>query len=303
MVHTFKFKSLFIILIALIASMSLSGCYWNQTVENTNVGLRMPDGVTIAEIVPAGRYTDWGTYSSMVEMDITNKTINWEDKDLVTKDKQPIGVALSLTYSRKQDSESAKKFFMRYRSEAVDDGALQKLVVSRIPEVAKSISAKYTIDQMLGIAPDTSREQVAAEIKNLLKSKLDEIQIDLVSVQLNNISPSESYRTMLEEKAKSQLAVELAKQQTITLNEQLKQVEAQNQINLSKAKNANEVAAESAKALSDPRLYRLKQLEALKDIFGNNTKWILCQGQTGCDPTLILDDGTNNKVVPVPSNP
>jgi hypothetical protein len=231
---------------------------------------------------------------------VTNKTITWNDPSLVTKDKQPIGMTLTLTYARAKDTASITNLYMQYRSEAMNDEALANLVNSRVPEVAKSISANYSLDEMLGISPTVTRDAVSSQMEDMLRTKLKTIYIDLVSVQLNDIAASQSYMDMLNQKAAAQLQVELAKQQTLTLAEQLKQTEAQNRINLSVAVNANEVAAESAKALKDPQLFRLKQLEALAKVFGPNAKVVFIPEGTALD-IVNMDGNGNGQVIPIPA--
>jgi regulator of protease activity HflC (stomatin/prohibitin superfamily) len=288
-------KLLFLVLLMSLVLASTSGCVILRTVDNTNRGIVLMDGVSISKVVMPGRYSFWTWYARMDEVNVTNKTINWEDPSLVTKDKQPIGMKLTVTYSR--TATEVDKMYMDYRDEAKNDKQLAELVLTRVPQVAKSVSASYSLDQMLGISGDITRDEVASVMKDMLGVQLAQIYVDIISVQIGDIAVSESYMDMLNQKAAAQLEVELAKQKTLTLAETLKQVEAQNKINLSQAVNANEVAAESAKALSDDRLFKLKYLEALAKVFGPNAKVVFIPSDS--DLSIITNTTGDGPVIPV----
>jgi hypothetical protein len=287
--------------IVLIMAVLMSGCYWNQTVETGRVGVQMNDGVSVDAVVTPGRYTQMGWYSALEEADVTNKTIAWQDPSLVTKDKQPIGMVLAVTFARKSDSESVKNMFLKYRAEFENDDALITLVNSRIPEVAKSISTRYSLDQLIGIDPNITRDAVSNEMQALLQEKLDEVYVDLVTVQLQDIAPSASFMDLLDQKAAAQIAVELAKQETLKLNEQLNQQKSQTAINIEIAERENKVTEIKSKAYADsPEMLQLKQLELLAGIIGANDKIIYVPA--GADLVSVLTGNAGN-VVPVPTQP
>lgn len=283
-----KFSLLVVVLVV-----SLSGCYWMREVETSEVGLRMQDGVTIDSVVSSGRYSSklLQFYANMENIDVSAKTLEWSDPDLVTKDKQPIGLQVGVTYARMRDTESITNMWNLYRGEAQNDELLKQQVLNRIPRIAKAVTAEYTLDQMLGVSEEEGfgREVVTQALFELLETELKEVYIQLLDVGINNISPSEEFLKLLEAKANAQVAVEVARSETAKLQEQLKQEQAQTNIELEKARRNNLVNEELAKVYEqNPQYYELERLRLFKDVVGPNDKfWFIPEGS---DITLFLGD-------------
>ncbi|MDI7277367.1 MAG: SPFH domain-containing protein, partial [Anaerolineae bacterium] len=203
----------------------LTGCYWNEQVETSQVGLLLPDGVTVQQVVGAGRYTNMGWFAELARIDVSAKTLEWEDPDLVTQDKQPIGLRLAITYARKRDKESILLMWDTYRGEATSDDLLERQVETRIPGVAKAITVKYTLDEMLGVEgadlAQAGRERVVQDLFDLLRPQLEECGIQLLDIRISNIAPDPEYLEKLREKARANVEREVATQRTMQLQEQL----------------------------------------------------------------------------------
>lgn len=262
----FKFSS-FVLLLLFLLSM-FTGCYRNEPVSASQVGLKLKDGA-IKEVVGPGRYSDdaggWERWATFTRINTSNITTSWVDPSLLTRDKQPIGLTMTLTFARKRDSESIKAMYTNYNLEAQDDAALTALVLSRVPGIAKEISTKYTLDQMLGISTGDDalgREALAQEVRGLLQGELDQIFVSLATVEIADIAVSDAYLAALEAKNQATIQQDVAKQETILINERLKQEQAQTQIELEKANRQNQVNAVTAQAYEDsPQLFQLRMLE------------------------------------------
>lgn len=278
------------------ALLLLSGCYWQKQVETSEVGLSMPDGVKVEAVVGAGRYTNLSFYAEMKEIDVSAKTIAWEDPDLVTRDKQPIGLNIGVTYARKRGKESVLRMWELYRGEAVSDEALAQQVRNRIPRIAKEVTTKYTLDGMLGVAEESAgRALVTQDLFDLLLPELAEVEIELLDVGLNNIAPSSRYLELLEEKANARVATEVAQERTTQLGEQLLQEQAQTLIEVEKAQRQNEVNEELSKVYEkSPQYYELERLKLLKDVIGSSDKVYFVPA--GTDLTLIL---SGSEITPI----
>jgi len=286
-----------LVVLLLVALMS-SGCYWQRQVEANEVGIKMDDGVKITAVVGPGRYTNMGFYADMKVVSINALTQTWSDPDLVTRDKQPIGFELSVTFARKSDSESVTKMWTLFNTEAKDDESLRQQVLARIPRVAKAITTKYTLDEMLGVSGDAGREIVQQDMFDLLEGELKEVNVDLLDVGINNISPDETYLTLLREKANAQVAVEVSKEKTKQLKEQVLQEEAQTNVDIERARRSRLVAEEEAKIYEvNEEWYRLEYINRLGQVIGDNDKlWFFVE--PGTDMTLLLDSSSSN-VVPL----
>lgn len=270
-----------------LVSVLLSGCYWNTEIDEAEVGLIMSDGVKVDRVAYAGRYTDMGRWATIVQVKTSNVSAVWEDPDLVTKDKQPIGFKVELSFARARDSESVITMWQKYRSEATDDNALTALVLARIPSIAKAITTKYSLDEMLGIGGDIDRQQVESELYDMLAESLKEVGIELRSATIANIAPAQSYMNLLQEKANAAIRVEVAKETSKMLVEELAQEKAQTDIDLEKARRANLVAEEQAKVFEQSdRAYELERLSLLADLLGPSDKVYFVP--EGADITLYL---------------
>lgn len=292
-----KGKLFVLVMLVVLLSLSMTGCYWRKEVEASEVGLVMDDGVKISRVVGPGRYNDlWSWYAALKVIDATAKTVAWEDPDLVTKDKQPIGLSVSVTYSRDRDPERAKHMWQFYNAESTSDELLQAQVIARIPRVAKAVTAQYTLDQMLGIAEGFSRQDVQRAMRDMLIEELAEIDSLVLDVGINNISPSSDFMELLEEKANASVEREVAIEKAKTAVETLKEEKAQTEIEVEFARRNRLVAEEAAKIYElNDRWYELKRLEALGQVIGQNDKmWFV---DPDLDLTMILSG--NDEVIPL----
>lgn len=288
-------KRLNYFLLAVFVLSILSGCYRNRPVESHQVGLKLGDGVKIDEVVGPGLHTDSGWRAELVVINASNITTQWTDPSLVTRDKQPIGLTMNLTFSRKRDSESITALYTRYNSEAVNDEALKNLVLSKVPGVAKTISTKYTLDQMLGIAVGelaVGREILSQEVTELLQSEMDQIYVDLAAVEIADITPSQEFMASLNAKAQAQINMEVANQETKLLTEQLAQEQAKTEIELEKARRENLVNQEMAKAYEgSPQLLQLRMMELTADMLDKGDTVIYVP--EGANITSILSQSSS----------
>lgn len=291
-------------LLLMLAATLLSGCYINSKVEEYEVGLRLDAGVRITDgsIVPAGRYTAMGFFDKLATVDVSAKTLTWEDPDLVTGDKQPVGYAVFVMFHR--DRTAVSDMWTNFNAQATSDEALQAVVLGKIPRVVKAVSTQYSLDESLGIKDSEEalesavkaygREKVAADLFDLLAKELGEVHIVLDDLGINNIQPSDAYLDLLEEKANAQLGVEVAKAQTTMLNEKLLQEQAQTLVELEIARRQRQVAQEQAKVYeTNPGWLRLQIWEAAKEVFNGDNVWFI---DPNADLTLLF--GGDTEVLP-----
>lgn len=265
----------YLILAALVAMIPmLSGCFWNTRIDENEVGLIMADGVQVTEVVGPGRHSNWGWFAEIKQIDITSKTNTWSDPDVATRDKQQIGMEIGITYQRGPSGEDVLKMWQTYRNEALRDDALWTQVSNRIARVIKNITTRYSLDDLLGVGEnDVSRASVQSELFNDLSEELSEIGVHLIDVGINNITPSEAYRQLLEDKAAAIAAVEIAAQNTLKLQEELNQEKAQTEIALEEARRERLVAEERAKVIEQSdRAYELQRMEIMARILGDKDK-------------------------------
>lgn len=261
-----------IVLLVGVLAFLLSGCFFKREVESFEAGVVLSDGVSISEIVDAGRYTDMNWYADLKIISVSAITVEWNDPSLVTKDKQPISLTLQLTFNRSRVEDDIEKLFTSYQREALDDTALSVLVLSRVPSVAKAITTQYTLDEMLGISEGTNnRLVVEAKLQELLAAELAEIGVVLQNASLADIGVDQAFLDALSAKAQASINIEVARAKTSQLEQQLLQEEAQTQIALEIANRQNEVNELLAQAFADnPEYFELERLRLLADLLDEN---------------------------------
>lgn len=295
-------RKVLVLLAVIVLPGLLGGCFWNAQVEANEIGLIMPDGVAVRDVVGAGRFSDWGWFAEMVKVDTSAKTLEWSDPDLWTKDKQPLSFKVGVSYARKRDPESVKHMWVMYNAEARDDKALAQQVLNRIPRVAKAVTTQFSLDEMLGIegGAETGRAVIQQQMFDLLTKELAEFDVVLLDIGANDIGADENYVNQLKMKAAAKVEAEVAQQRTLQLQEQVKQEQAQTQVAMEIARRDNSVAAEKAKVYQmSKEAYELRRLELLGGIVGKNDKvYFIPQGS---DLTLYL--AGQGAPMPAPASP
>lgn len=257
----------------------LVACEINQPVESHEVGLILDDGASVSEVVGPGRHDTWHYFGEIVVIDGSAKTLTWSnDEKMVTFDKQPIQMELIVTYARSLTETNPVDMYSSYHTEATDDAALALQVGSRIREVAKGTSTGYTLDNMLGLVPDSSREGMSDTIFKELAPELLEIHVVLLDVRITNIDVSNEYMAALEAKAQADIDIEVSQGQTALLQEQLNQEKARTEIAVEKARSDFLVAEQEARIYENPLYLDLERLRIQYGAFGKGDVVFIPQG-------------------------
>lgn len=285
-------KRIALFMILVLATVSCCSCYYKTEIQSNEVGLKMDDGVSVTEVVGAGRYTDMGWYADIVSMDISTKKIVLTIDDVSTSDKQTVGLEVLAEVSRKSDEESVRNLWKNYNAVARQDEQLTALVQDLLRSPVNKVSTQMTVDEMLGVAEsDKTRATMENDIFALLSPLLESRGIELTTFQVMNISVDPQYQAKLQEKSTAAIEIELAEQKAKQLEKQLEQEQAQTEIDLEKARRANLVAEEEAKVYeTSEEAYELKRLELMKDMLGESDKVYFIP--EGADITLFLGSET-----------
>ena len=261
-----KLKILFVSLFALLMSGCYGACIPIEIASNQR-GIDLPDGVNPSVVLEPGRHSNTAYYASYEVVDVSVKVLEWNDPSLVTKDKQPIGLTLSISVERPTDQERLFDMFSKYRGAALDDPSLQALVFSRAPRVAKGVASALSLDELLG------RNEAQKLLFDALQKELEEFGVTLRDVGISDIQVSAEYTAALEKKAASQIAADIAKQDALKLTQELEKEKRQTDIDLEIARRQNEVAIERAKVYeANPFALQLEQLRLMADAIKESDK-------------------------------
>lgn len=260
-----------IIAIGLIGSLAGQFFYIFQTVEEQEVGVKFRGG-RITEVVGPGVYNDFGLFVRLERVSTQAVTFQVSDEELITKDKQRIGLVVSGDVFRPglNNRDLLRTGWAQYRDLYLNDD----LVRARVQDLAQQ-SMKVCIgdrtfdDNVVGTARDELRACIDSELNdltgrlNLIVENLvvpdvilsPEVQIALDQIVQSRLSTEKAAQDEL--KAKAESAAEQARQegeirveqsriqeqtrQQITLA-QLEQQRLQAQLVIIEAERVNEIA-------------------------------------------------------------
>lgn len=295
--------AVFMLFVGLIAT----GCYFNDPVDASQRGVKL-DGGRITEITQPGVQNDLGFNASLKTVSCSTITIPVTDDSVATADTQIVGVAATIQVRRKCDDESVKTLMEQWTAIAGSDDELKTVIQAVASQGIKVGTRAFTLDTLL-----SDRTGLASQITTDLNNQV-KFPAEIVSVVVNNISPSASYLAILQQKADytAQTSAELQRQalikqkasndqlqqeqDTLVLQKQLDTEKARTTVNVEIASRAGKVTAASYQVYQDnPAAYELERLTRLKDILNGKTIYFLQPGQL---TNLFLgNDGQN--VVPV----
>lgn len=270
----------------LVIVLVIPGCYHNSQVDSNQVGVQTKKG-KIVRIVGPGVYSDMSRFTNLSTVDISAKQVDWNDPDLVTRDLQPIGLALRVTYGRKSDQDTVRMMWQTYRAQATSDEALMNTVLGRIPGVAKEITARYTLTDMLGTSGNdqAGRSFLAKQLADLLSPQLGEVGVQVYDVSVTNIDPGSAYVNLLRDKTASALQADIQKQKQQQLDAQLQTEKAQTEIDKEIANRQKQVDQIKNSAFTDnPNALDLEKARVIAEALKNCTSF--CNWPTQPQPVV-----------------
>ena len=300
-----KNRKMLVVALMLVLAVVLSGCSWNKAVEEHEVGLKLKGGTEIVAVLPAGRHSAMGWFDEIKTVSVSALTVQWQDPNLVTRDKQEVGFSVQVTFARDRNSENIKAMWQNYNAETVSDEALMAQVLGRIPRVAKAVTTQFTLDEMLGIDEEgvvneqLGRYVVTQKINDLLEDELGEIYCVLLDVGINNIEPDPEYMALLGRKARAQVSVEVAEEEKKLADVQVLTEKAQTEVDIEIARRERLVAQERAKVYeTNPGWLRLQIWEAAKQVFAGDNVWFI---DPNADLTLLFTGDGDMTPIPMTS--
>ena len=199
-----------IIALGLIGSFAGQFFYIFQTVEEQEVGVKFRGG-RITEVVGPGVYSDFGLFVRLERVSTQAVTFQVSDEELITKDKQRIGLVVSGDVFRPglNNRDLLRTGWAQYRDLYLNDD----LVRGRVQDLAQQ-SMKVCIgdrtfdDNVVGTARDELRACIDAEL-NDLTGRLNLIVENLV---VPDVILSPEVQVALDQIVQSRLSTEKAAQ-------------------------------------------------------------------------------------------
>jgi len=298
-----------IVLLSVVLSMLLTGCYLNQNVEQNQIGVQM-DKNAIKQVVPAGLYTDMGFFSDLMVLDADTLTFKISDPEVLTSDNQAVGIDVAIQARRRSDSDSVKNMLTNWATLTNNDNLIT-VVSATAREGMKNGARGFTLSTLLN-----DRNGLADSMKSQIQIDADKYSVEIVNVTIENVAPSSEYMAVLNQKALLKVEQEklIQEQENIkqkALNDvlqaendkrvkeqQLSVQKAQTDIDVEIASREGKKIAEQNKIYTtNKEAFELKRLELLKGVIGTGTVYFL---PVGTDLTTIF--GADGKILPVATN-
>lgn len=182
--------------------------YVLQRVEEQEIGVRFQGG-QIQEVVGPGVYSDVGLFVEIQRVSTQAIPFGVTDPEIITKDKQRIGLSVSGDIFRPTDFVEIKSLWSQYRSIYLDNALAQ----SRVSDLARQ-SMKVCVgdrsfdDNIIGTARDALRACIDEELNKLAS----EFGIQIKNLVVPEVILGEEVQVALDAIVQSRLATEKAAQ-------------------------------------------------------------------------------------------
>jgi len=198
--------------IVVIVLLSIGGqfFYIMKRVEAQEIGVQFQSG-RIQAIVGPGVYSDFGLYVSMAKISTKAIPFSVEDAEIITKDKQRMGVVVSGDIFRPSEAEKdiLREKWSLYRDYFLDDSAAVMRVQDFAKQAMKVCIGDRTFDQsVIGSVRDDLRDCIDDE----LNSSAISVGLKVRNVVVPEVIISEAAQAGLDAIVQSRLETEKAAQ-------------------------------------------------------------------------------------------
>jgi hypothetical protein len=201
-----------VLIVVLIVIMSVSGQFFYvlKKVEQQEVGVQFRGG-RIVDVVGPGVYSDFGLYVTM--QTISGQAIPFQvtDPEIITKDKQRIGLVVSGDIFRPgpENRDMIRTKWSQYRGIYLDD----QLAITRVSDLAKQamkvcVGDRTFDDNIIGTARDALRTCIDDEVSEMAS----QFGLDIQNLVVPDVVLSPEVQVALDAIVQSRLETEKAAQ-------------------------------------------------------------------------------------------
>jgi len=191
-------------------SLTIKPYYFLERVEQQEVGVRFRQG-RIYEVVGPGLYSDIGFYVEIKRVSSTAVSFTVQDDEIITKDKQRIGLVVSGDIFRPNlaHADVLRDLWAQYSALYLSDEVARARVEGLARQAMKVCVGERTFDDnVIGSARDVLRECIDEELSGLATN----YGLQIENVVVPNIILSPEVQQVLDQITKSRLDTEKAAQ-------------------------------------------------------------------------------------------
>lgn len=199
----------FVTVLVLIALVFLLRPFWYfEVVNNDEVGIKIQAG-EIRGVVQPGIVYDFGLFVSLVKIKTSAVSVIVDDAELITSDKQRIGLQVTADVFRPRDADTVSGNYGRYRSLYTSDTDLQTRINAFSLQAMKvCVGNRKFDDAVIGSARDALRTCIDEELSALALP----LGLEIRNVAVPQVTISPEVQAALDSIVQSRLSTEKAKQ-------------------------------------------------------------------------------------------
>ncbi len=196
-----------VVLVALLANVSKSFWYF-EVIENDQVGITIEAG-EIQSVLQPGIAYDFGLFVDLVKITTSAVAITVDDPELITIDKQRIGLEVTADVFRPREADIVISNYSRYRNIYLNDESLQQRMTAFTLQAMKVCVGDKKFDEaVIG----SGRDDLRACIDDELSGLAEPLGLEVRNVAVPQITISPEVQAGLDAIVQSRLATEKAKQ-------------------------------------------------------------------------------------------
>lgn len=207
-----------VVLVGILLAFTSQFYYFFERVDEQEVGIQFESG-RIKDVVGPGVYSDVGLFVDMVRISSQAIPFTVTDEEIITKDKQRIGLVVSGDIFRPNlaAKDDMRRMWAQYRGVYLDD----ELARQRVQDLARQ-SMKVCVgdrtfdDNIIGTARDELRSCVDSELSELAKN----FGLEIENVVVPEVILSPEVLVALDAIVQSRLETEKAAQDKLRANAQ-----------------------------------------------------------------------------------
>jgi hypothetical protein len=207
-----------VILVILLLAISSQFFYLFERVDQQEVGVQFKGG-QIQDVVGPGVYSDFGLFVEMEKISSQAIPFSVEDDEIITKDKQRLGLSVSGDIFRPDlaHKDELRRLWAQYRGVYLEE----ELAKTRVQDLARQamkvcVGDRNFNDNIIGTARDELRACIDEELSTLAAN----YGLDIQNVVVPNVILSPEVQAALDAIVQSRLETEKAAQDKLRANAQ-----------------------------------------------------------------------------------
>jgi len=182
--------------------------WYFQVINNDEVGVKIEAG-EITDVVQPGIAYDLGLFVDLVKINTSAVPVTVDDAELITSDKQRIGLEVTADVFRPREADLVINNFPRYKYIYTSDEALQQRMTAFTLQAMKVCVGDKKFDEaVIGSGRDALRSCIDEELSSLSEP----LGLEVLNVAVPQVTISPEVQAGLDAIVQSRLATEKAKQ-------------------------------------------------------------------------------------------